>query len=68
MEKVNLKHIELQTEALIKTCQRLKQENLYLLDKQSILIREKNELQEKHRQAISKINSLIKRLETIEDR
>ena len=67
MTKLNLKELEIQTDALLKACDRLKQENQYLLEKQSQLISERNQLKEKNRIALLRIQKLISKLKQSED-
>ncbi|MCW5589764.1 MAG: hypothetical protein KIT27_08900 [Legionellales bacterium] len=63
MDTPELQDLALHTDALLKTCRRLKQENQYLLDKQAALLRERNELKQKNNQALQHIMDLIARLQ-----
>lgn len=66
MEKVDLRDLENQTEALLNSYLRLKQENEYLLEKQARLMRERDEYQQKSQQAISKLEAVLARLQQLE--
>ena len=62
MRQLNVRALEVQTESLVRSCRRLREENQELLDKQNQLLRERTDLIEKNRQAIDKLNSIIARL------
>jgi uncharacterized protein (TIGR02449 family) len=66
METINLKHIEPQINALLKAYQRLKQENLYLIQRQSKLLTTLENLRKKNQLATSQLKSLIQRLKIAE--
>ena len=65
MTKINFNNLELQIKALLRHLARFKQENFYLLEKQSNLIRERNELLIKNDMANKKIADLIERLKYV---
>ncbi|MDD3516974.1 MAG: TIGR02449 family protein [Chromatiales bacterium] len=61
-----LKKLEYRINELIKTCERLKDENRILRDQQSSLLSERDALLEKNEQARIKVESMIMRLKSME--
>jgi len=63
----DLDTLERQVEELIRTCQRLREENTSLRARQEILVTERAELIEKTELARSRVESMISRLKSMEE-
>ena len=63
-----LVELEQRVSSLLEDCDRLAEENQMLRQQQEKLSLEKAELQEKHRQVHSKIESMLGHLKTLEQR
>lgn len=64
--ELNLDHLEVRVEELIRTVSRLKEENHLLHNRQGELTAERAELIEKSEQAKSRVESMITRLKSME--
>jgi cell division protein ZapB len=62
----DLKSLENRIDALIKHCQRLKEENRLLLQQQAGLVAERARLKQKTEQARSQTESILTRLKVLE--
>ncbi len=65
-EELDLKRLEAQVEELIRTCDRLKDENESLRDHQVSLVAERAKLIEKTELARSRVEAMIARLKSME--
>lgn len=66
MEKVDLQPLEARIDALIRTCDDLKEENRALRDQQAHLITERAALIEKSEMARTRVEAMIARLKSME--
>ena len=64
--ELDIKKLEVRVEELIRTCQRLKEENTTLRETQEDLVGERAELIEKTELARSRVESMISRLKSLE--
>ncbi len=66
MENTDLKILEQRVEELIRSLQRMREENLSLRESQSVLIKERAQLIEKHEEARVRVEAMISRLKAME--
>ncbi len=67
MPNFDIETLELQIAELLRICQRLREENLSLRDRQHRLLRERAVLLKKHEQVRSRVESMIAQLKSMEE-
>lgn len=67
MSNFDIETLELQIAELLRICQRLREENLSLRNRQNRLMMERAALLEKHEQARSRVESMIAQLKSMEE-